>query len=96
VETWQGRNDLGRGNSSRPTSHGEYFNASARGGGSSNRFGNFTSGHKRGSEDREDNMEQKEFDLRKKLRKEQHFNRMGGSGPNKESHCFNCNIFLET
>jgi hypothetical protein len=33
---WQGRNDPGRGNSLRPTSHGEYFNASARGGGSSN------------------------------------------------------------
>jgi hypothetical protein len=56
------------------------------------RLGNIRSGYKRGQDDRDGTIEQKEFDLRSKLRKEQATRRMGGggSGTNKESRYFNC------
>jgi hypothetical protein len=46
--------------------------------------GNAGGGYKRGQDDREGEMEQRDFDLRAKLRRDQDLPRGGG-------HCLNCN-----
>jgi hypothetical protein len=45
----------------------------------------------RGGMQKEGFSEQRDFDLRSKLRNKQGSGRVGGIDPNKDSHCFNCN-----
>jgi hypothetical protein len=59
-----------------------------RGGPPNPRFANQGDGYKRGYDDIEGVLNQREVDLRSKLRRDQEFRKGGGSGP---SHYFNCN-----
>jgi hypothetical protein len=61
----QGR-DVGQGGFNGNPSYGDQF----RGGAQGNRAGNFGGGYKRGQEDREGDMEPRDFDLRSKLKRD--------------------------